>query len=99
MTERHYHRAQDRVANVVKRSPRFRREARSLGSRVRQLREARNWTVEYGAERMQLEPRHLQKIEGGELNVTLVTLVRISHGLGEAIASLFTHQADRSSKR
>lgn len=38
---------------------------------------------------MQLDLTHLQKIEAGKLNVTLVTLVRIADGLGVSVRDLF----------
>jgi len=46
---------------------------------------------------MDLDLKHLQKIEAGTLNVTLVTLVRIAVGFGERIGALFPD--DRPSKR
>lgn len=56
---------------------------------MRALREARRWTLEKAAEAMNLDLKHLQKIEAGKLNVTLVTLVRIADGFDEPMASLF----------
>jgi transcriptional regulator with XRE-family HTH domain len=38
---------------------------------------------------MNMDLKHLQKIEAGKLNVTLVTLVRIAEGLGEPMSALF----------
>ncbi len=46
---------------------------------------------------MNLDLKHLQKIESGALNVTMVTLVRIADGLGEPMAALFRPQG-RASK-
>lgn len=60
-----------------------------LGLRVRSLRRAKGWTLEALAERADLDLKHLQKIEAGSLNVTLVTIVRISTGLGVSIGQLF----------
>jgi len=79
----------DRPSRIARQSPRFAAEASALGKRVRKLRESRDWTLERAAEAMNLDLKHLQKIEAGKLNVTLVTLVRIAEGLGEPIASLF----------
>lgn len=81
----------ERPSRLVKETRRFRSEAKALGLRVRALRLARAWTLEHAAERMQLDFKHLQKIEAGQINLTLASLVRISQGLGESIASLFTH--------
>jgi transcriptional regulator with XRE-family HTH domain len=68
---------------------RYRAAARKLGLRVRSLRRARGWTLEALAERADLDLKHLQKIEAGSLNVTLVTIVRISTGLGVSLGQLF----------
>ena len=57
---------------------------------MRELREARGWTLERAAEAMNLDLKHLQKIEAGKLNVTLVTLMRTAEGFGEPISALFT---------
>jgi transcriptional regulator with XRE-family HTH domain len=41
------------------------------------------------AERADLDLKHLQKVEAGQLNVTLVTLVRIAAGLEISMGDLF----------
>jgi transcriptional regulator with XRE-family HTH domain len=64
-------------------------EAKGLGLRVRALRQRRKWTLEQAAEAANLDLKHFQKIEAGKLNVTLVTLVRLSNGFGEPVESLF----------
>lgn len=46
--------------------------------------------MERAAEAMDLDLKHLQKVEAGKLNLTLVTLVRIAAGFDEPMASLFT---------
>jgi transcriptional regulator with XRE-family HTH domain len=43
---------------------------------------------------MDLTTAHLWKIEAGQLNVTLVTLVRIAQGLGVPTAALFSGASD-----
>lgn len=78
-----------RASQLARQSPRFAAEAKALGVRVRELRQVRTWTLEKAAEAMNLDLKHLQKIEAGTLNVTLVTLVRIAEGLEEPISSLF----------
>jgi transcriptional regulator with XRE-family HTH domain len=52
----------------------------------------RDWTLEQMAEKCDLDLKHLQKIESGQLNVTLVTLVRLAVGLKKPMAALFTDQ-------
>jgi transcriptional regulator with XRE-family HTH domain len=79
----------ERPSRAHKKSPRYRRETRALGLRIRRIREAQGWTLEQAAERCDVDLKHLQKIEAGLLNVTLVTLVRLSAGLRQPIAVLF----------
>ena len=85
-----------RASQIVRQSPRFAAEAKQLGLRVRALRQAREWTLEQAAEASNLDLKHLQKIEAGKLNLTLVTLVRISQGFDEPIASLFKRSRSKT---
>ena len=85
----------DRPSRIARESPRFAEEAAALGRRVRERRESRGWTLEKAAESMNLDLKHLQKIEAGKLNVTLVTLVRIAEGAGESLESLFRYEKRR----
>jgi DNA-binding XRE family transcriptional regulator len=78
----------DRPSRAWKASERFVREARRIGARIRALRIARGLTLAEAAARMDVDARHLQKIEAGRLNVTLVTLVRILTGLRVPFAAL-----------
>ena len=89
---------EERASRVHKRSKPYRSAARSLGLRVRGLRQARGWTLQEAAERMDLDWKHLQKIEAGTLNVTLVTLVRLAEGFGEPLAALFIAPTGRAAK-
>jgi transcriptional regulator with XRE-family HTH domain len=52
-----------------------------LGANIRRERSARGITQEQLAELADLNIRTVQKIEGGELNVLITTLVRIQRGL------------------
>ena len=85
-------RTDERSSRVHKRSARYVREAKQLGLRIRALREAQGWTLEKAAERSDLDLKHLQKIEAGMLNVTLVTLVRLAVGLRQPIHALFVRE-------
>ncbi len=78
-----------RASQVARQSGRYIAAVGDLGARVRELREARGWTLEKAAEAMNLDLKHLQKVEAGKLNVTMVTLVRIAEGMEEPLASLF----------
>lgn len=53
-----------------------------LGANVRRERTARGITQEKLAELADLNIRTIQKIESGELNVLITTLIRIQRGLG-----------------
>jgi hypothetical protein len=47
-------------------------------------------TLEAAAERCAIDWKHLQKIEKGSLNITLVTLVRLAVGYRIEMGALFT---------
>lgn len=80
---------EDRPSRAFKASKRYRSEIASLGVRIKSFRIKRHWTLEEASERMHLDLKHLQKIESGSVNVTLVTLVRIADGLGIPVGALF----------
>jgi transcriptional regulator with XRE-family HTH domain len=49
-------------------------------------------TVEQAAEHADLDRRHWQKVEAGEVNVTLRTLTRLSRALRVAVPLLFVER-------
>jgi transcriptional regulator with XRE-family HTH domain len=53
-----------------------------LSINVRSLRHAAGLTLKKASERAEMHWRHWQKIEAGEVNVTLQTLVRLGDSLG-----------------
>lgn len=59
-----------------------------LGKRVRRLRLEKGLSQEQVAERAALDPKHLQAIEGGHVNVTFASLVGIAKALGMRLAEL-----------
>jgi transcriptional regulator with XRE-family HTH domain len=63
-------------------SARYKAEAKAIGMRVRKLRHARGLSLYQASEAMDVELRHLQRLETGVLNVTLATLLRVAEGLG-----------------
>ena len=71
-------------------SDRYQAEAKSLGARVRAARKAKCWTLDQAAEAAGMDYQHIQKIECGKLNVTLVTLVRLAEGFGVELGAFFT---------
>ena len=80
----------ERSSRQFKKTKRYAAELAALGASVRKLRRQRRWTLECAAEQMQLDLKHLQKVEAGLLNCTMVTLVRISDGLGVPLRALFS---------
>jgi transcriptional regulator with XRE-family HTH domain len=55
---------------------------KTFGASVRRLRSAAGLTQAALAERVDLELRSVQKVEAGQVNVPVTTLVRLEAGLG-----------------
>jgi transcriptional regulator with XRE-family HTH domain len=55
---------------------------RTFGQNVRRERVARQLTQEKLAELVKLNPRTLQKVEAGHVNILLTTVLRIQKALG-----------------
>ena len=69
-------------------------EARQiLAANVRRLRKARGMTQESAAHEIGIVPRHFQKLEAGELNITLHTLCKVASALRVGVAELFANLA------
>ena len=66
---------------------------RTLGWRIRQLREAQRLTQEGLAERADLDRSYIAGIEAGLRNPTVKVLSKISTGLGTTLATLFEPDA------
>ncbi len=79
----------ERPSRRYRATRRYQTAARKLGQHIKALRLEQGWTLEALAERADLDLKHLQKIEAGQLNVTLVTLVRVASGLRVPISELF----------
>lgn len=60
-----------------------------IGGRIRQLREARGWSLESLAERSGVSRSNISLIERGESSPTATVLDRLGAGLGVTLASLF----------
>jgi transcriptional regulator with XRE-family HTH domain len=71
-------------------SPAERRLRTKLAENVRSVRQKRGFTMEESAHRARLHGRHWQKVEAGEVNATLSTLLRIADALGVTVAELFS---------
>lgn len=61
-----------------------------LGQRVRDLRKARDWTLEQAARQAGLARSTLSKIENGQMSPTFDALKKLATGLGISIPQLFT---------
>ena len=61
-----------------------------LGSRVRELRKARDWTLEQAAQQAGLARSTLSKIENGQMSPTYDALKKLAVGLGISVPQLFT---------
>ncbi len=74
---------------MVKSSSDFRREhLRSVGRRLRLLREARRWSLKRLAGESGVSIAAIQKIESGESNPSLLTVLAIAEVLGESVDRL-----------
>lgn len=84
-----------------RRSALFLETAKALGARVKQLRLARGWTLEHAAEEADLDLKHWQKVESADppLNVTLVTLHRLSIAFKIPLAELFLREPSKKARR
>ncbi len=65
-------------------------EPLDLGSRVRELRKARDWTLEQAATQAGLARSTLSKIENGQMSPTYEALKKLATGLGISVPQLFT---------
>jgi transcriptional regulator with XRE-family HTH domain len=65
-------------------------EPLNLGERVRDLRKARNWTLEQAATEAGLARSTLSKIENGQMSPTYDALKKLALGLGISVPQLFT---------
>ena len=74
------------------------RVCRDLGQRVIELRKERGWTQQQLAERMEIDPRDLRRVEAGD-NVTIHMLVKLARSLTVEIAALFVTPRRRDRRR
>lgn len=65
-------------------------EPLDLGRRVRELRKARDWTLEQAAGKAGLARSTLSKIENGQMSPTYDALKKLAVGLGISVPQLFT---------
>jgi len=65
-------------------------EPLNLGVRVRELRKAKNWTLEQAAKHAGLARSTLSKIENGQMSPTYEALKKLAEGLQISVPQLFT---------
>lgn len=65
-------------------------EPLNLGARVRELRKARNWTLEQAAQQAGLARSTLSKIENSQMSPTYEALRKLAVGLEISVPQLFT---------
>lgn len=65
-------------------------EPLDLGARVRELRKARDWTLEHAANQAGLARSTLSKIENGQMSPTYEALKKLAVGLEISVPQLFT---------
>lgn len=75
-----------------KRSKEFRRVAAALAQRLRSAREGRGWTVDRAAQEYGVEPMSVWRLETGEANPTLATLVSIAAALKVSLSELLNEK-------
>jgi transcriptional regulator with XRE-family HTH domain len=65
------------------------REKKQFGERVRRFRAAKEWSREVAAEKIGVHAVHIARIELGNANVTLTTVVAIARAFGIETKALF----------
>jgi transcriptional regulator with XRE-family HTH domain len=65
---------------------------------LREVRQARGWTVEEASERYGVEPAHVRRIEAGRTNPSLATLLSIAHAVSTDLADLFAERPSKAKK-
>ena len=65
------------------------RAERALGARLRELRRDARLSQEAAAERAHLSPKHLRRLERGQANATMASLLACARAYGVTLADLF----------
>lgn len=68
--------------------PRFQRAVRNVAKRLAKLRSDRGWTIEVAAERMEVEPAYVRRLEAGTANPTFAVLVSVAAAYELHVAEL-----------
>ncbi|MGH7286097.1 MAG: helix-turn-helix domain-containing protein [Polyangiaceae bacterium] len=67
----------------------IRRASKKIGARLRALRTERGLTLEMAAERAGLHDKHVQRVETGETNMTIATLIALTRTYEVDLVELF----------
>ena len=67
---------------------------KQLGTRLRNIRIAKNYSIEELSHKAELHPAHLGKIERGEQNFTINTLNKIVEALGVPYEQIFDFEQE-----
>jgi transcriptional regulator with XRE-family HTH domain len=62
--------------------------SRRLGERIRKLRDNKGWSQEEFADSCEINRSYMGRIERGELNLTLHTMMKVATGLGISVSAL-----------
>jgi transcriptional regulator with XRE-family HTH domain len=68
------------------------RAERALGARLRELRQEAGFSQEAAAERAYLSSKHLRRLELGQANATMASLVACARAYGVTLADLFAER-------
>jgi transcriptional regulator with XRE-family HTH domain len=81
--------AQGRTFNLMNRHAEFgRQQLRALGRRMKELRDARRWSLRRMAKEAGVSMAAIQSVESGDGNPSLVTVVALAESLGEPVDRL-----------
>lgn len=72
---------------------------RSVAGNIARLRMAKAWTQEQLAERAHLAPRYLQRIERGNVNLSVVVLVQLARALAVPASRLLRPSSPTPARR
>lgn len=76
----------------LRRAPAFLELQSQFGGRLASLRHLKGWTQHEAAGKLGIGWRHLQKVEAGEVNVTLLLLYRFGVAYGVSVNTLFSER-------
>ncbi len=67
----------------------LRRSKAALGKRLLELRREHGWSQEHAAEKAGLHAKHVQRMEAGNANPTLASIVALAVAYGVGLDALF----------